>query len=98
MDISRLYGRINILSASSPSGLCCKETIIEHHHSMMGASPPAAGTGLSACIFLPAAKRIPLQSLARFGSVRGRGSRETPPGDGAFPVSFWCFFRQTLVF
>jgi hypothetical protein len=30
----------------------------------MGASAPSGLTGLSACIFLPAAKRIPLQSLA----------------------------------
>ncbi|MDR3160342.1 MAG: hypothetical protein LBU28_01860 [Spirochaetaceae bacterium] len=52
------------MGASAPSGLCCKEKVINHRHSAMGASAPSGLTGLSACIFLPAAKRIPLQSLA----------------------------------
>jgi hypothetical protein len=29
-----------------PPGLCCKEGVIQHLQAEMGASPPAAGTGL----------------------------------------------------
>jgi hypothetical protein len=37
-----MAGSVNImnLGASVPSGLCCKEIVIGHLHSEMGASPP----------------------------------------------------------
>jgi hypothetical protein len=59
--------RIGILGASVPAGLCCKEKVIKHLHTEMGASLRRRDRAFRLYLFRLRQKRIPLQSLARPG-------------------------------
>jgi hypothetical protein len=57
------------MGASALFGLCCKETVIYHLHSEMGASPPhlrhSGDRAIRLYLFYLRQKRIPLLSLVR---------------------------------
>jgi sirohydrochlorin ferrochelatase len=65
------------MGASNPLGLCCKERVIQHLYSEMGASPRLRrGDRAIRLYLLPGKpdKRIPLLSLARIKSGLADGT------------------------
>jgi hypothetical protein len=65
------------LGASALFGLCCKEGVVHHLHSELGASPPPAGSG------------YPLQFLSPFGAS-GISASIPCAAQNCHPWQFWA--------